>query len=108
MHIMVTKSINHGTIRTRVDRKRTLDKLIELNVDSFEVLSIRSATFNEMQDEVDRLEESVRMNEISLMDAPMHGGWSNKLNISVMKTSIINLNAAINAIAAEKLFEASV
>ena len=105
MHIMKTQSINYGTIETRVDRKRTLDGFLEMNIDKLEVLSMRPATFNEMQAEVERLEEHIRMNVISLHDAPMHGGWSNKLNISTSKTKIINLNAAIAGIAEDKLAE---
>lgn len=107
MHIMTTKSINYGTITTRVDRKSTLDKLIEDNLTRLEVLSMRKATFNEMQGEVESLEAKIKLEEISLFDAPMHGGHSNKLNISCWKTRIINLNAAISAIGAEELMGVS-
>ena len=107
MHTMITKNIAHGTVLTRVDRKRTLIMIRGLNIDKIEVISMREATFNEMQAEVERLEEHIRMNVMSLHDAPMHGGWSNKLNISTSKTKIINLNAAIAGIAEDKLLEAS-
>lgn len=105
MHIMVTQDIRTGTVVTRVDRKATLDKLADWNGETHHVLSMREATFNDMQAEVERLEGSIRMNEISLADAPMHGGYSNKLNISTMKTRVINLNAAIAGIAEDKLLE---
>ena len=107
MHIMKTKDLKRGSQSSSMGTQSFLAKFAADNTSHFEVLSMRPATFNEMQEEVERLEEFVRMNVISLQDAPMHGGWSNKLNISTSKTKIINLNAAIAGIAEDKLSEAS-
>jgi len=107
MHIMTTKDLKSGHELNHLNTKSFLDKFAGINTNYFEVLEFRLATFNDMQAEVERLEGHIRMNEMSLQDAPMHGGYHNKLNISTSKTKIINLNAAIRGIAEDKLAEES-
>ena len=107
MHIMVTKDKKSGYESSHLNTKSFLAQFSAMNSERLEVLKFRLATFNDMQAEVERLESEIKLEEISLFDAPMHGGYSNKLNISCMKTSIINLNAAIAGIAEDKLLEES-
>lgn len=107
MHIMTTKDLKSGYESNHLNTKSYLEKFAEDNAKRFEVLKFRAATYLDMQDEVDRLEGEIKVEEVCLASASWGGGHSNKLNISNMKTRIINLNAAIAGIAEDELMEES-
>lgn len=107
MHIMKTKDLKSGYEATRLNTKSFLTKVAEDNVSRFAVIELRKATYLDMQNEIDRLEAEIMLEETCLANASWGGGHSNKLNISCWKTRIINLNAAISAIGAEELMGVS-
>ena len=107
MHIMTTIDLKSGLELNHLNTKSFLAKFAEDNTSRFTALDLRKATYLDMQNEIDRLEAGIKLEEICLANASWGGGHSNKLKISTFKTRIINLNAAISAIGAEKLMEVS-